>query len=133
MDLLADGFGHGHGSVMGSDQEIGAGFRDGSAPVGGGNGEVIEAGFAGVGGNTNDGGWARVAQIHGLHMMANDGCAGEIVVGSGDAWRRAQTFENAVSELAQFFQVARCAPVHAELEAENVSGFKAGIDAAELL
>ena len=48
MDLLADGFGHGHGSVMGSDEEIGAGFRDGSAPVGGGNGEMIEAGFAGV-------------------------------------------------------------------------------------
>src|SRR5207245_7054360 len=53
--------------------------------------------------------------------------------GGGDAWRRAQSFENAVGELAQFFQVARFAPVHAELEGENVSGVKAGIDAAELL
>jgi hypothetical protein len=49
------------------------------------------------------------------------------------AWRRAQRFENAVGELAQFFHVAGFAPIHAELEGEDVRGVKAGAGAAELL
>src|SRR6266403_2185765 len=50
-----------------------------------------------------------------------------------DAVRGAQRFENAVGEVAQFFHVTGFAPVHAELEGEDVGGVKAGADTAELL
>jgi len=177
MDLPADGFGHGHGSIAGSDKEKGARLGDGSAPIDGGNGEMVEARFAGIAGDASDFSSARVAQIHGLYVMANDRGAGEIGVREGsihndgrravgfaadftgeqrdahgdkvagghetvlsydfglrvgaafgelefglitegnsgnadgdsrgvDAGRRAQLFENAVGELAQFFHVA---------------------------
>src|SRR5207245_645395 len=83
VDLPANGFGHGHGSVAGSDEEESARLCVGSAPVDSGNGEMVEAGFADVAGNTDNLGRTGVAQIQGLHVMANDGCAGEIAVSEG--------------------------------------------------
>ncbi len=83
MDLPADGFGHGHGSVAGSHEEESAGLGDGGAPVGGGHGEMVEAGFAGVAGNADNLSRTGIAQIQGLYMMANDCCAGEIDVSEG--------------------------------------------------
>ncbi len=194
--LVADGFGHGHGSVAGAHEEVGARLGDGRAPVGGGNGSSIEAGFAGVAGDADDFGRAGIAQVHGLHVMADHGLAVEIGVGEGaidddggrsvgfaanlagkqrdahggevtggdeaivgdelgfalsaafeelefglifeghagyadgdgggfDARGGAQSFEDAVGELAQFFHVAGFAPVHAELKGKYVAGIKA--------
>ena len=56
----ADGFGHAHGSIPCADKEVGAGLGDGCAPIGGGNGRLIEAGFAGVGNDTDDFSWAGI-------------------------------------------------------------------------
>jgi hypothetical protein len=63
VELLAVGFGHGHGILAGSDQEVSARLGAGSAPVDGGNGEMVEAGFAGVAGDASDFSRARAAQI----------------------------------------------------------------------
>src|SRR5207245_7481150 len=82
-DLAGNGFGHGYGSGAGSDEEESARLCVGSAPVDSGNGEMVEAGFAGVAGNTDNLGRTGVAQIQGLHVMVNDGCAGGIAVSEG--------------------------------------------------
>lgn len=83
VNLLADGFGHGHRSISCADKEIGARLGDGCAPIGGWNGRLIEAGFAGVAGDTDDLGWAGITHIQGLYVMANYIRTVEVGIGEG--------------------------------------------------
>src|ERR1044072_4902096 len=70
-DLFTNGFGHGHGSIAGSNKEEGPGLRNGSAPIDRGYRRMIKTGIAGITGDANDCGWARVAKIVIQQVMAD--------------------------------------------------------------
>ncbi len=82
-NLLANGFGHGHGGIVCAHEEIRAWLRNRGAPVDGGRRRLVQARFADIAGDADDFGRAGVTQIQGLHMMANDRRAVEIGVGEG--------------------------------------------------
>lgn len=71
---------HAHGIVVRAQEEVRAGLSDGSTPIRGENGRVVETGFASGARDPDDFRRAGVAQPHRLRVMANHGGAVKVSV-----------------------------------------------------